>query len=183
MARLTSPPPFIGTVGAVTIYMRNDEYFMRGRSSLTAERVKTDPAFRKTMKYAGLLGMASTIASTIYALLPPHRRKHKLFLKLVGEANTWLKYQWCKDDIIEYLTDHYAGSHPPPPVGYHTRLRPPCRSRLAPLHIVNEDACINLFKTHPADVRAWRRRDRLFRQQYLQTFNDYPWSETLGAGP
>ena len=213
MARLTSIPPFTGTVGPVTIYKRYDEYIMRSRSSLTAERVKTDPAFRKTMQYANLMGMASPIASTIYALLPKHRQKHELFRKLVGEVTTWLKYHWSKDDIIDYLSKQYADKQQPVE-GAVTRLRVDYRARRAALnrnlrrqghddgtvHEATSLARSRSFEeqlrcsrrkrtgtpesTAPPrapsfELRLWRKHDRLFRQQYFQTFKEFDWSKPL----
>src|SRR5215813_12184301 len=114
MARFDTIPPFRGTSGPLCIYKMHGRYYLRSRSSLTGERVKKDPAFQKTMQYAGLLSRGSRIASTVYALVPAERKQHQLYRKLTGEAMTWLKYQWKEEDIIAYLTKQFAGKELPP---------------------------------------------------------------------
>ena len=73
MAWFKGIPPVTGTFGPVCIYKMYGRYFMRTRSSLTGKRVKKDPAFRKTIEYASLLGKASRIASAVYAGLSAHQ--------------------------------------------------------------------------------------------------------------
>lgn len=92
MARLTSTPSFIGTFGPITIYFMFGKYYMRSCSSLTGKRVKTDPAFYKTMQHAALLAKASPIALKVYALLPVQYKKNKVRGKITGEVMTWLRY-------------------------------------------------------------------------------------------
>ncbi len=83
---------------------------MRTRSNLTGERVKTDPAFRKTMQYAGLLSRASKIASIVYGEVNPDKKQHTLYRKLTGEAMCWLRYQWAEGEIIDFLRQQYGQS-------------------------------------------------------------------------
>jgi hypothetical protein len=64
------------------------KYYIRSRSSLTGERVKTDPAFHNTMKYADLMAIASPIASKVYALVPLQHKSRTLFNKINGEVMT-----------------------------------------------------------------------------------------------
>lgn len=108
MARVSTILPFVGTIGSVTVFRLYGEYYVRARSSLTAKRVKTDPAFRKTMQYAALLSRAARIASKVYVALPVRRKQHALYRKLTGEAMTWLKYQWKDEEIINYLLTQYG---------------------------------------------------------------------------
>lgn len=107
MKEPTTPLPFIGTVGNITIFRLYGRYYVRTRSSLTGRRVKRDPAFRVTMQHAALLAKASRIAAQVYALVPPTRKKHPLYRKLTGEAMTWLKHGWEEKDITGYLSRRY----------------------------------------------------------------------------
>ncbi|WP_315817196.1 hypothetical protein [Paraflavitalea speifideaquila] len=164
MARLTSPPSFTGTVGAITVYRMFGQYYMRSRSTLTGKRVKKDPAFRKTMQYAAWLAHAARIASSVYGALPVNRKKHRLYRKLTGEAMTWLKYQWKEEDIIAYLVKQYGGRQLPVD-GPATKLKPANRRARRGLRSVER----GLVKKTPGEyisieLRAWRRRDQLFRQ-------------------
>ena len=103
MAWFKGIPPVTGTFGMVCIYKMHGRYFMRSRSSLTGKRVKRDPAFRKTMEYAALLGKASRIGSAVYAGLPADQKQHALYRKLTGEAMTWLKYGWQQEEVLQWL--------------------------------------------------------------------------------
>lgn len=108
MAWFEGIPLVTGTIGPVCIYRMHGRYFMRSRSSLTGERVKKDPAFRKTMEYATLLARASRIGSAIYASISTDRKRHALYRKLTGEAMTWLKYGWREADVLEWLQQRYT---------------------------------------------------------------------------
>ncbi|NII27370.1 hypothetical protein HB364_19935 [Pseudoflavitalea sp. X16] len=108
MAKFTGIPPITGTIGPVCIYKMYGKYFMRTASSLTGKRVKKDPAFRKTMQYAGLLAKASRIASAVYRTLPADRKQHSLYRKLTGEAMTWLKEEWTVEEVLAYLLKMYT---------------------------------------------------------------------------
>ena len=61
------------------------------KSSLSGKRVKTDPAFRKTMQYARLLGKASKIASQVYKTYPKATRQFSEYRTLTGKAIQLLK--------------------------------------------------------------------------------------------
>ncbi|NII25499.1 hypothetical protein HB364_10425 [Pseudoflavitalea sp. X16] len=153
---------------------------MRTRSSLTGERVKKDPAFRKTMQFAGLLAKASRIGSAVYALVPADRKQHSLYRKLTGEAMTWLKYQWKETDIIEYLTKQYAGQEKPVSEPRVTVLRtnyhPPRPGLRSTLPDVVKTTPVKRLSRH---LRAWRQQDKEFRRQYNQTFREYVWGEGI----
>lgn len=113
MSKHTADLPFVGTIGSVTVFRLFGEYYVRARSSLTARRVKTDPAFQKTRAFAALLAKASRIASQVYASVPHRRRKTNLFRQLTGQAITWLKYDWTESDIIQFLMQQYTGKQLP----------------------------------------------------------------------
>ncbi|AXY78045.1 hypothetical protein D3H65_30405 [Paraflavitalea soli] len=145
------------------------KYYMRSRSSITCKRVKTDPAFRKTMQYAALLAKASPIALKVYASVPLPYKKHKVRCKITGEVMTWLRYGWSATDIIEWLAQKYVPQYggmqlsEEAPV---TVLRPSYR-RARPA--VGPTAK-GLFKNVPAErpsfgLLEWRRRDKQFRRE------------------
>ncbi|PWV45222.1 hypothetical protein [Chitinophaga sp. S165] len=100
-------PPFIGTQDNLTIYLMNGEYIIRTKSSLTGKRVKHDPAFAKTMKYAGWLKQGARIASRIYRQLPDDKRVYKQYRELTGKAMLLLKEGFNADDVITMLEAVY----------------------------------------------------------------------------
>jgi hypothetical protein len=48
-----------GTLGDITFYELDGEFYARKKSSLDGKRVKKDPRFRRTMYEAGEFGKAS----------------------------------------------------------------------------------------------------------------------------
>jgi hypothetical protein len=141
------------------------KYYIRTRSSLTGKRVKTDPAFYKTMQYADLMAKGSPIASKVYALVPLQHRQKNLCRKITGEAMTWLKYGWKAEDIIEYLAKKYAGVQLPveAPV---TVLRPSYRRSRPGVSCSIPGLVKNTpFVESSFELRAWRRRDKEFRRE------------------
>jgi len=145
------------------------KYYIRSRSSLTGKRVKTEPVFYNTMKYADLMAKGSPIASKVYALVPLQHRQKNLCRKITGEAMTWLKYGWSAADIIEWLTKKYVpqyGGMQLPMEAPVTVLRPSYRRSKPGVSSSIQD----LFKHSPFsestfELRAWRRRDKEFKRE------------------
>ena len=109
MPKQTGPNPFTGRRGNLQGYRMAGTYYVRIVSSLTAKRVLKDPAFKRTMQYAGLLGKASKIASAIYHLLP--EREHGFYRKLTGMAMQLLKQGKTAEEAFKQLYNDFI--HPP----------------------------------------------------------------------
>jgi hypothetical protein len=73
------------------------------KSSLSGKRVKTDPAFRKTMQYARLLGKASKIASQVYSTYPKATRQFAEYRSLTGKAMQLLKDGLTEAAVLNIL--------------------------------------------------------------------------------
>lgn len=102
MARVDQIPPFIGTKDNIVVYKRWGNYYIRTKSTLSGKRVKTSPAFKKTMQWAGLLGKASKIASKVYSQLK--QKDHQHYRALTGAAMKLLKEGLNEDEIIFKLS-------------------------------------------------------------------------------
>lgn len=107
MGRFNCIPLFTGTLDEFCFYQRGGRYYFRSRSSLTAERVKKDPAFAKTRHFAALLAQASRIGSAVYATLLVNERKHRMYRQFTGEAMTWLKIGWTPENVLAFLLKRY----------------------------------------------------------------------------
>ena len=180
MARYNCIPPFTGTRGPICIYKMYGRYYLRSASSLDGKRVKKDPAFRKTMMHAALLGKASRIGSAVYAALPPDRKQHALYRKLTGEAMVWLKYLWTEEDILAYLLKQYTQQeiqiHQPEVV----ELKESFRRKTQRL----KGRRRKLLKEPPVEqpgyfLYAYRYEERTVRRQLNQEINSYPWTEQV----
>jgi hypothetical protein len=111
MAKQTGPNPFIGRRGNLLGYRMAGQYYVRVISSLTAGRVRKDPAFKLTMQFAGLLGKASKIASAIYRLLP--EQEHGFYRRLTGMAMQLLKQGRTGEEAFGQLYNKFIPSVPP----------------------------------------------------------------------
>ena len=72
--------------GHLLFYRVKDRYFVRRKSQLTAERVKTSKEFTKTMDSAHRLKTASRLAASVYRELPEAWKMYDLYRKLTGLA-------------------------------------------------------------------------------------------------
>ena len=105
-------PPFTGTQYGICIYKRCGQYCVRTKSSLTGERVKKSPEFRRTRQYAGWLGTASRIASAIYRQVPAAIKQFAFFRALTGEAMQLLKAGKSVPEAQKILWDNHVNKHP-----------------------------------------------------------------------
>jgi hypothetical protein len=103
MAKQVGPFKITGCYDHICFYKMDGEYYARMKSSLTGKRVKKDPAFRRTMEYAGLLGQASKIASVVYRGLTMKKREKGSYRKLTGQAMQLLKAGKTKEEILLLL--------------------------------------------------------------------------------
>ena len=97
MAKQVGPFYITGTLRGITYYKMGKKYYARSKSNLDAKRVKEDKAFQKTMRYAGLFGQASRIASSIYRLVGRDKKDIRLYRKWTGMALHFL----CEGKTIE----------------------------------------------------------------------------------
>jgi hypothetical protein len=103
MARQAGTYHITGCYQNLCFYSMDGNYYVRVKSSLTAKRVKRDPAFKRTMAYAGLLGCASTIASALYKLLPKESKGITVYRKLTGRVMRLLQDGRSSDEIFYLL--------------------------------------------------------------------------------
>ncbi|PSL50178.1 hypothetical protein CLV51_1011522 [Chitinophaga niastensis] len=103
MAWQSGPVVYVGTIGICCFYKLGDKYYLRRKSTLSGKRVKKDPVFRNTMKYAGILATASRMAAAVYRALPKEQKKHVLYRKLTGIAMKMLKAEIAIPTITAVL--------------------------------------------------------------------------------
>jgi hypothetical protein len=103
MAKQAGAIKIQGTIGDICFYRLHEEHYARTKSSLSAKRVKHDPAFDATMKYAALLACASKIASVMYKQLPKEQKSRKKYQAMTGQAMRLLKEKMNIEAIIQVL--------------------------------------------------------------------------------
>ena len=80
---------------------------MRSASSLTGKRVRKDPAFAETRRYAGMMARASKIGSHVYRQISGKRKTHAVYRMLTGEAMGMIKDGVEEHEIVRVLTEVY----------------------------------------------------------------------------
>ena len=103
MAKQVGPFKLQGCYDNVCFYKMEEQYYARTKSSLDGKRVRRDPAFKETMRYAGLLGRASKLAAMVYRVLPQEKKEPGLYKKLTGQAMRMLKEGKMEKEVLELL--------------------------------------------------------------------------------
>jgi len=81
----------IGTIGDITFYEMDGEFYARKKSSLDGKRVKRDPKFRRTMEEAIGFGKASTATRAVYWALPEEMQVHGFYGILTGRMRKLMR--------------------------------------------------------------------------------------------
>lgn len=103
MAKQIGPFKLQGCYDNICFYKMDGQYFARTKSSLDGKRVRRDPAFKETMRYAGLLGRASKLAAIVYRALPQEKKEPGLYKKLTGQVIRMLKEGKMEKEVLELL--------------------------------------------------------------------------------
>lgn len=104
MARQSGTYQITGCYDNLCFYKMESKYYVRVKSSLTGKRVKKEPAFKRTMQYAGLLADASKIASSLYKSLPKESKGIAVYRTLTGKAMKLLQEGKSSAEILHMLT-------------------------------------------------------------------------------
>lgn len=110
MASKLYPPYFTGSTNLYTCYKMHGRYYMRSKSSLTAERVKNDSCFTPTMVQARLMARASKLGAMAYKGIPLSCKAFPQYRMLTGKANLLLKQGLSEEQILATLINKYV--HP-----------------------------------------------------------------------
>ena len=91
MAKQTGIFKIIGTIGGITFYEMDGEFYARKKSSLDGKRVKRDPKFKRAMEEAIGFGKASAAARAVYWALPEAMRVHGFYGRLTGRMRKLMR--------------------------------------------------------------------------------------------
>ncbi len=116
MAKQTGPVKLRGCYGNICFYKMDGEYYAREKSSLDRKRVKRDPVFAETMRYSGIFGRASKLASAVYKTLPQEEKAPGLFKSLTGRAMQLLSGGKTEKEVLEVLQAPKVEISPAPAV-------------------------------------------------------------------
>ena len=108
MAKVFTFFPIIRTRGNLTFYMMDGQNYVRTKSSLTAKKVKTSKRFARTRYYAGLMGKASKIGSSLFQALPARWRQSWMYRTFTGEAMRLLKQGKSEEEARQLLWELYV---------------------------------------------------------------------------
>jgi len=92
-----------GCYDNICFYKMDGQYYAKAKSSLDSKRVRLDPAFKETMRYAALFGRASKLAAIVYRVLPQEKKEPGLYKKLTGQAMRMLREGKTEKEVLELL--------------------------------------------------------------------------------
>ena len=117
MARQAGLIKITGTIGDITFYQLEEEYYLRKKTSLNRKRFLKDPAFAGSRIRSAQFGVASSLASRFYRSLPKEKKGHGIIGKLSGMANTFLQQGYTTGETLTLLqkkwNDDGPSSHVP----------------------------------------------------------------------
>lgn len=105
MARQAGNIVVTGTIDHLCFYQMDGRFYVRVKSPLSGKRVKTDPAFAGTMRYASLLATAVKITSGLYRSLSPEKKVKGLYRILTGKAMQLLKDGYNPEQVVHLLEE------------------------------------------------------------------------------
>ena len=108
MARLHNFPRFTGTRDGICIYYMRGSFFVPAASSLTAERVKKDPAFAETRRNSSLMSRAAKISSAIHKEIRGKKKTRETYRLLTGEVTRMLRNGQEEQEISRILSAWYV---------------------------------------------------------------------------
>src|ERR687883_256253 len=100
MAKQAGPFPLERTIGDLTFYKYAGQYYVRRKSSLTAKRIKKDPAYALFRHHSDLFALASSIAKPLYWMLPKAKRQHRVYGALTGKIKQLLMEEKALFEIV-----------------------------------------------------------------------------------
>src|SRR5882757_3112577 len=103
MGTLSRPPKKYGTYCNICVYRMLGKDRVRKASSLTAKRVKEEPAFKNTRVWAGRMAHASRLAAAVYDMLSPCRQRFSLYRKFTGKAMKLLTAGATEGEVVVEL--------------------------------------------------------------------------------
>ena len=104
MAKQAGHTPIKGTLDNLTYYQSKGQDLVRTKSSLTREKVLTNPAFERSRNSASRFAMGQSIASRVYKKLLPHGGKEPIFRQMMSEAILFLKEGIEEKEVAKKLT-------------------------------------------------------------------------------
>jgi len=114
MAKQTGIFKIIGTIGDITFYEMDGEFYARKKSSLDGKRVKRDPRFKRTMEEAIGFGKASAAARAVYWALPEELRVQGFYGILTGRMRKLMREgSTAKESQLQLLRELCAEQEVP----------------------------------------------------------------------
>jgi hypothetical protein len=110
MAKQTGIIQIKGTIGGLTFWIKDGIGYVKKKSSLSSNKVKTSPRFTNTMRNAHWFATASTIASAVYRSLSRQSREHRMYCVFVAEALEMVRHGITKEEAVVEMKIRYAPS-------------------------------------------------------------------------
>jgi hypothetical protein len=137
MAKQSGVIKITGTIGNITFYKMNGEYYARSKSSLSGKRVKKDPNYERFRTYSGRMACASQMAGSIYRSLRKADREVSLYRKMVSEGLRLLRAGCAEERLEETLRARFL------PAAAEPAIQPVQETVLQPANAARGGICVD----------------------------------------
>ena len=109
MAKQAGPNYFVGTIGNLTGYKMNGEYYVKATTRHSREKVRKHKSFVNTMRNANYFGKAQKLARKVYSQIPLKERDHKkIWYPLRNKAQDLVRKEMPEVEILKILQQNVA---------------------------------------------------------------------------
>ena len=107
MAKQTGPIKIEGTLGDLTFYKMNGEYYVKMKSVVNSKVLKTHDKYALNRMHRARFGRAAKLVKEVYRRFPKDMRVHGLFGRMVGVACRLLKANTSEEAIKMELLETF----------------------------------------------------------------------------
>jgi hypothetical protein len=138
-----------GTIGNLTFYEMEGNYYVKTKTEVSGKKIKNDPRYANTMRHAKTFGHISTLAKKVYYQFNAIERDYKtIWIPLRKRTNDLVRQFLPDEEILRILESEFL------PLRKHKQ-----QSIEAPLDITS--AVETLFLQSDYDTNATRLIDQL----------------------
>jgi len=91
------------TIDNLIFYQWRNGWYVRTKGTITAKRIKKDPAFHAFRQNSDIMRRASKLASQVYDTVAQQQRSRQLYNRLTGEAIKQIREGMPEEKIITRL--------------------------------------------------------------------------------
>jgi hypothetical protein len=97
-----------GTIGNLTFYEMEGNYYVKTKTEVSSKKIKNDPRYANTMRHAKTFGHITTLAKKVYYQLNVNERDYKtIWIPLRKRTNDLVRQFLPDEDILRILESEF----------------------------------------------------------------------------